>query len=263
MADKKFSQFSVETDLSNFDGLVGFDTLDNYQITKANFYSDLETNLDLDNFTTGELAIAQGGTSSTTAQAAIDTLTNVAGATAGDVLTKSGANAVWQAPAGGTFKWAVNFISNNEFAGTAGTAPTGFPFQGPYNLAANNSSQRIQPCFIPFDCTLTAMYWKYNGDADVTANAAGDISDLFIYTYTGGDSFPELSGGWDTTGDNAAAIYSELVEQADDGTWPQKSATGLSRTFTAGQLIMPFNICLLYTSPSPRDGLLSRMPSSA
>ena len=26
---------------------------------------------------------------------------------------------------------------------------------------------------------------------------------------------------------------------------------------------MIFNTCLLYTSPSPRDGLLSRMPSSA
>ena len=26
---------------------------------------------------------------------------------------------------------------------------------------------------------------------------------------------------------------------------------------------MMFNDCLLYTSPSPRDGLLSRMPSSA
>ena len=25
----------------------------------------------------------------------------------------------------------------------------------------------------------------------------------------------------------------------------------------------PSNLCLLYTSPSPRDGLLSRMPSSA
>ena len=25
----------------------------------------------------------------------------------------------------------------------------------------------------------------------------------------------------------------------------------------------PFYVCLLYTSPSPRDGLLSRMPSSA
>ena len=26
---------------------------------------------------------------------------------------------------------------------------------------------------------------------------------------------------------------------------------------------LPDNACLLYTSPSPRDGLLSRMPSSA
>ena len=25
----------------------------------------------------------------------------------------------------------------------------------------------------------------------------------------------------------------------------------------------PISVCLLYTSPSPRDGLLSRMPSSA
>src|SRR5665647_3873339 len=27
--------------------------------------------------------------------------------------------------------------------------------------------------------------------------------------------------------------------------------------------ITTYNVCLLYTSPSPRDGLLSRMPSSA
>ena len=27
--------------------------------------------------------------------------------------------------------------------------------------------------------------------------------------------------------------------------------------------IAPETVCLLYTSPSPRDGLLSRMPSSA
>ena len=27
--------------------------------------------------------------------------------------------------------------------------------------------------------------------------------------------------------------------------------------------MMMLNLCLLYTSPSPRDGLLSRMPSSA
>ena len=29
------------------------------------------------------------------------------------------------------------------------------------------------------------------------------------------------------------------------------------------KVVGPHNICLLYTSPSPRDGLLSRMPSSA
>ena len=28
-------------------------------------------------------------------------------------------------------------------------------------------------------------------------------------------------------------------------------------------IVALFSICLLYTSPSPRDGLLSRMPSSA
>ena len=30
-----------------------------------------------------------------------------------------------------------------------------------------------------------------------------------------------------------------------------------------GQGVSEFRLCLLYTSPSPRDGLLSRMPSSA
>ena len=30
-----------------------------------------------------------------------------------------------------------------------------------------------------------------------------------------------------------------------------------------GAVVMENTLCLLYTSPSPRDGLLSRMPSSA
>ena len=29
------------------------------------------------------------------------------------------------------------------------------------------------------------------------------------------------------------------------------------------KLLLDYRVCLLYTSPSPRDGLLSRMPSSA
>ena len=32
---------------------------------------------------------------------------------------------------------------------------------------------------------------------------------------------------------------------------------------TIGYIVDMYQVCLLYTSPSPRDGLLSRMPSSA
>ena len=35
------------------------------------------------------------------------------------------------------------------------------------------------------------------------------------------------------------------------------------RSFVKGIVNKIFDLCLLYTSPSPRDGLLSRMPSSA
>ena len=46
-----------------------------------------------------DLAIANGGSGQSTAQLAIDALTDVASAGAGDVLTKSGLNATWAAPA--------------------------------------------------------------------------------------------------------------------------------------------------------------------
>ena len=39
--------------------------------------------------------------------------------------------------------------------------------------------------------------------------------------------------------------------------------TGLPPEEMTGRIVTPFQRCLLYTSPSPRDGLLPRMPSSA
>ena len=46
--------------------------------------------------------------------------------------------------------------------------------------------------------------------------------------------------------------------------------TNITARFKINELILnksavmyEYNVCLLYTSPSPRDGLLSRMPSSA
>ena len=41
------------------------------------------------------------------------------------------------------------------------------------------------------------------------------------------------------------------------------AAVGLKEATTGDTLCDPNKTCLLYTSPSPRDGLLSRMPSSA
>ena len=45
-------------------------------------------------------------------------------------------------------------------------------------------------------------------------------------------------------------------------TLPKKDLVDFNVAMTAERLARN-GICLLYTSPSPRDGLLSRMPSSA
>ena len=49
---------------------------------------------------------------------------------------------------------------------------------------------------------------------------------------------------------------SEGVRMRSDELFVEDSAFVFARN-------MQFSDCLLYTSPSPRDGLLSRMPSSA
>ena len=53
----------------------------------------------------------------------------------------------------------------------------------------------------------------------------------------------------------------KLVENSDDIATSEEKAS--EQTDTIKIRAYPFDACLLYTSPSPRDGLLSRMPSSA
>ena len=52
------------------------------------------------------------------------------------------------------------------------------------------------------------------------------------------------------------------IEDGDDDKWRKllSDADFLAAVETSDELA---EACLLYTSPSPRDGLLSRMPSSA
>ena len=54
--------------------------------------------------------------------------------------------------------------------------------------------------------------------------------------------------------------YKRVVETALICAQEPLTANELSRLFVEPPLA---SACLLYTSPSPRDGLLSRMPSSA
>ena len=61
---------------------------------------------------------------------------------------------------------------------------------------------------------------------------------------------------------------SELATGEGSGTWGNTTNTNLeliAEAFSFGTEAITTNAdtCLLYTSPSPRDGLLSRMPSSA
>ena len=63
-----------------------------------------------------------------------------------------------------------------------------------------------------------------------------------------------LANGCD---DETASILSDLIRNAErDGSLSH----GL---FRLPAYVSGLKSCLLYTSPSPRDGLLSRMPSSA
>ena len=62
-----------------------------------------------------------------------------------------------------------------------------------------------------------------------------------------------------------------MLKDINDQPWHAKQLIKLLRGIPSKVNLIPFNpwpgteyeVCLLYTSPSPRDGLLSRMPSSA
>ena len=67
---------------------------------------------------------------------------------------------------------------------------------------------------------------------------------------------------------NAKAFNSEVVWDTSKGTnmretFYRADAFNSERAWDTSSVTNMYRTCLLYTSPSPRDGLLSRMPSSA
>ena len=57
--------------------------------------------------------------------------------------------------------------------------------------------------------------------------------------------------------------YAECIKGARIAKRGLKINSSVKYSCIKCEAILEDNICLLYTSPSPRDGLLSRMPSSA
>ena len=64
---------------------------------------------------------------------------------------------------------------------------------------------------------------------------------------------------------SAQVSIPQLIEKAKTASAPRGFAAAIAAKIAAGQsgVIAEIKNCLLYTSPSPRDRSLSRMPSSA
>ena len=60
-------------------------------------------------------------------------------------------------------------------------------------------------------------------------------------------------------------IFSEFLTSVENGEVLKVEIQGnnIKGVYSNGNSFTTYSPCLLYTSPSPRDGLLSRMPSSA
>ena len=98
------------------------------------------------------------------------------------------------------------------------------------------------------------------GQADVDLGYIADTVVLVLLPDSG-DTIQFLKAGSLETAD----IY--VINKADRGNSGRvvaelKTTLGLNNPYSEDELII-LETCLLYTSPSPRDGLLSRMPSSA
>ena len=110
--------------------------------------------------------------------------------------------------------------------------------------------------------------WLYSGSLCCSSN----VDPILVYgvqpggqltTTTDVENYPGFSdviqGPWlmDQMKDQAEAVGTEMIE--DHISSVNLKSTPFEAIGDSGQKYT----CLLYTSPSPRDGLLSRMPSSA
>mgnify|MGYP003305740154 FL=1 len=128
---------------------------------------------------------------------------------------------------------------------TAGTVFAGQPSRDATFRAFQNARARGIP--VIFDIDYRPYSWPSPQVASEVLSRAGEESDMIV----GNDEeFGFMAGGMNKGLDKARDLASAgnrlvIYKMGEEGA------------------ITLYNNCLLYTSPSPRDGLLSRMPSSA
>ena len=122
----------MDSEVTNLADVKAFDTTDYAASSHTHSYAAQGANSDITSLTglTTDLSIAQGGTGESTAQAAIDSLSAVSGATNEHVLTKdtSTGNAIWKAASGG---------GGGSYTAGTGIVLSGSEFSMDYGIGSN------------------------------------------------------------------------------------------------------------------------------
>ena len=125
-----------------------------------------------------------------------------------------------------------------------------------------HASSRTTALLLALLCTLTAL----TAAAATTASAASATS-----SYAGFAPLRPGDTGWRVRVLQSRLHQLDLHSEVVTSRFDEETRAGVAtfqrrRGWTADGVVDErtwLKICLLYTSPSPRDGLLSRMPSSA
>ena len=88
--------------------------------------------------------------------------------------------------------------------------------------------------------------------------------DAFSIKFEGWRGAAQKAGRWFRRVEEGAEVFMRKWHEGEKAATAERHRTVASVTLTGGASTRAREeSCLLYTSPSPRDGLLSRMPSSA
>ena len=146
---------------------------------------------------------------------------------------------------GPTFAWTVQAIDDALVEGTETVTAT---LSGAVNATLNGAQTTASTNITEADAVVFG----------ITSTASIDEDSAQITTFTVNLGGVLLGNG------NTASVTVTPGGTATDGTDHQAFMTRLSAAATATTGVsLAGNTCLLYTSPSPRDATLSRMPSSA